>query len=170
MCVYEFIREGRSTHAVRRVSLLNSWAHAQPPSHHQTRCFFTWEPDHHLTGVSPVLQPTPTPLGCWEVCQLSPSLTPVPGHLFWRRWSFLGLAILQGEILRDIISVVPWTQGGNRVCKETNASWNEQKCRTEERARVWEIGIKVAVVSNKKALITKRQSGLLTFKQCCCWS
>lgn len=86
------------------------------------------------------------------------------------RWSFLGLAILQGEILRDIISVVPWTQGGNRVCKETNASWNEQKCRTEERARVWEIGIKVAVVSNKKALITKRRSGLLTFKQCCCWS
>lgn len=57
-----FIRDGRSTRAVRRVSVLNVRVcvcvyvcATTLPSLDQM--FFTWEPDHHLTGVSPVLQP-----------------------------------------------------------------------------------------------------------------
>lgn len=52
--------------------------------------------------------PTPHPLlGCWEVCQLSLALTPVPGQWFWEsqslglygRWSFSDLVILLGGVI-----------------------------------------------------------------------
>ncbi len=81
------------------------------PSLHQM--FFTWEPDHHLTGVSPVLQPHTRSSGLLGGLPAVPHSDPRPRALVlgesesgpWGRWSTKDWAILLVEIIRDVIRV-----------------------------------------------------------------
>lgn len=117
VCECEFIREGRGTHAVRRASALECASACATTLPSLDQMFFTWEPDHHLTGVSLVLQPHTRSSVLLGGLPAVPHFDPRPGALVLGesgsgpsgRWSVLDLAILLEEIIRDIIRV--WVPG-----------------------------------------------------------
>lgn len=133
-----FIRKGRSTHAVRRVSVPRVHACATTlPSLDQMFFYLGDRPPSDWGQPRP---PTPrSPRGCREVCQLSLTLTPVPGHWFWGKNS-LGFRVggpsqiwqyYWGKLLEMLLECVRWGMGSEleRVEEQRKELGSREECR-----------------------------------------